>query len=227
MWIRLSLFEQPDLRSATRRPQPRSPAPMAGFLRKLDPDARLTPSPARSEVGSRAGAMGARVTRVFSKFNVENRAHREISKKKPVPAPRHPSAAPATPAWSASLQEEIKKKDEKLLTFLKEVYVDSNDPVLQRKKKERNLHKQEDCRPVIDGHFNYLDIQTVPKGKILIEEALTLLSNHQRSPEIWTAEKIAKEYSLELKDVTNLLTFFIPFVMEFLPHKEKKALDSK
>ncbi|XP_063167994.1 NADH dehydrogenase [ubiquinone] 1 alpha subcomplex assembly factor 4 [Candoia aspera] len=172
--------------------------------------------------------MGARVTRVFSKFNVENRAYREISKKKPKLAPRHPAAIPATPAWPTSFQEEVKQKDEQLLTFLKEVYVDSSDPVLQRKKKGRNhLYKKEDCRPIIDGHFNYLDIQTVPKGKILIEEALTLLSNHQRSPETWTAEKIAKEYSLELKDVTNLLTFFIPFVMEFLPHKDNKTLDSK
>ncbi|KAL7987883.1 hypothetical protein Chor_006802 [Crotalus horridus] len=172
--------------------------------------------------------MGGRLTRVLSKFNVENRAHREISKKKPRPAPRHPAAALATPDWSASFQEEIKKKDEKLLSFLKDVYVDSNDPGLQRKKKGRNLpHKQEDYRPIIDGQFNYQDIQTIPKGKILTEEALTLLNNHQRSPETWTAEKIAEKYSLELKDVNNLLTFFIPFVMDFLPYKDQKTLDSK
>uniref|UniRef100_A0A8C5RE77 NADH dehydrogenase [ubiquinone] 1 alpha subcomplex assembly factor 4 n=1 Tax=Laticauda laticaudata TaxID=8630 RepID=A0A8C5RE77_LATLA len=129
---------------------------------------------------------------------------------------------------SASFQEEIKKKDEKFLTLLKDVYVDSSDPGLQRKKKGRNLpHKQEDYRPVIDGQFNYLDIQTVPKGKVLIEEALTILNNHQRSPETWTAEKIADKYSLELKDVNNLLTFFIPFVMDFLPYKDSKTLDSK
>ncbi|KAG8124017.1 hypothetical protein E2320_019331 [Naja naja] len=170
--------------------------------------------------------MGGRLTRVLSKFNVENRAHREISKNKARPAPRHPAAA--APDWSASFQEEIKKKDEKLLTFLKDVYVDSSDPGLQRKKKGRNLpHKQQDYRPVIDGQFNYLDIQDVPKGKVLIEEALTLLNNHQRSPETWTAEKIAEKYSLELKDVNNLLTFFIPFVMDFLPYKDSKALDSK
>ncbi|XP_026582481.1 NADH dehydrogenase [ubiquinone] 1 alpha subcomplex assembly factor 4 [Pseudonaja textilis] len=170
--------------------------------------------------------MGGRLTRMLSKFNVENRAYREISKNKPKPAPHHPAAA--APDWSASFQEEIKKKDEKLLTLLKDVYVDSSDPGLQRKKKGRNLpHKQEDYRPVIDGQFNYLDIQTVPKGKVLIEEALTLLNNHQRSPETWTAEKIAEKYSLELKDVNNLLTFFIPFVMDFLPYKDSKTLDSK
>ncbi|ETE64544.1 NADH dehydrogenase [ubiquinone] 1 alpha subcomplex assembly factor 4, partial [Ophiophagus hannah] len=178
--------------------------------------------------------MGGRLTRVLSKFNVENRAHREISKDKPRPAPRHPATAAPDCEFSGrkratgSFQEEIKKKDEKLHIFLKDVYVDSSDPGLQRKKKGRNLpHKQEDYRPVIDGQFNYLDIQAVPKGKVLIEEALTLLNNHQRSPETWTAEKIAEKYSLELKDVNNLLTFFIPFVMDFLPYKDSKTLDSK
>ncbi|XP_032070726.1 NADH dehydrogenase [ubiquinone] 1 alpha subcomplex assembly factor 4-like [Thamnophis elegans] len=169
--------------------------------------------------------MGARVTRVLSKFNLENRAHREISKSKPTPAPHYPVAA--TPDWSANIQEEIKKKDEKLLTLLKDVRVDSSDPGLQKKKGRNLLRKQEDYRPLIDGQFNYLDIQAVPKGKVLIEEALTLLNNHQRSPETWTAEKIADKYSLELKDVNNLLTFFIPFVMEFLPYKDQKTLDSK
>ncbi|XP_013930120.1 PREDICTED: NADH dehydrogenase [ubiquinone] 1 alpha subcomplex assembly factor 4, partial [Thamnophis sirtalis] len=141
--------------------------------------------------------------------------------------------APIAPAHnvstgrSANIQDEIKKKDEKLLTLLKDVRVDSSDPGLQKKKGRNLLRKQEDYRPLIDGQFNYLDIQAVPKGKVLIEEALTLLNNHQRSPETWTAEKIADKYSLELKDVNNLLTFFIPFVMEFLPYKDQKTLDSK
>ncbi|XP_070595370.1 NADH dehydrogenase [ubiquinone] 1 alpha subcomplex assembly factor 4 [Erythrolamprus reginae] len=170
--------------------------------------------------------MGGRVSRVLSSFNVESRAHRAIGKEKPKPAPRHPASD--APDWSANFQEQIKKKDEKLLTFLKDVYVDSSDPGLQKKKKGRNLpYKQEDYRPLIDGQFNHLDIQAVPKGKVLIEEALTLLNNHHRSPEAWTAEKIAEKYSLELKDVNNLLTFFIPFVMDFLPYKDQKTLDSK
>lgn len=34
--------------------------------------------------------MGARVSRIFRNFNLENRVHREISREKPVTAPRHP-----------------------------------------------------------------------------------------------------------------------------------------
>lgn len=34
--------------------------------------------------------MGARVARIFRNFNLENRVHREISRDKPLTAPRHP-----------------------------------------------------------------------------------------------------------------------------------------
>lgn len=51
-----------------------------------------------------------------------------------------------------------------------------------------------------------------------------LLNNHHRSPQTWTAEKLAQEYSLELKSVTSLLAFFIPFAVEIFPPKDKKAL---
>lgn len=34
--------------------------------------------------------MGARVARIFRNFNLENRVHREISREKPLTAPRHP-----------------------------------------------------------------------------------------------------------------------------------------
>uniref|UniRef100_A0A8D0BWS5 NADH dehydrogenase [ubiquinone] 1 alpha subcomplex assembly factor 4 n=1 Tax=Salvator merianae TaxID=96440 RepID=A0A8D0BWS5_SALMN len=171
--------------------------------------------------------MGARVTRVFSNFNLESRAHREISKVKPSPAPQYPSVAPAQED-SSRFQEEIKKKDEHLHTLLKEVYVDSKDPVTHVKDKEQGLlSKQEERRLAKVGHFSPLDVQTVPKGKISIAEALNVLSNHALSPTTWTAEKIASEYSLELKDVTAVLTFFIPFSKKIVPVKDRKSLQSK
>lgn len=33
--------------------------------------------------------MGSRIGRMLRNFNLESRAHREIGKEKPVPAPRH------------------------------------------------------------------------------------------------------------------------------------------
>ncbi|XP_062825113.1 NADH dehydrogenase [ubiquinone] 1 alpha subcomplex assembly factor 4 [Anolis carolinensis] len=165
--------------------------------------------------------MGARVTRVFRHFNLESRAHREIGKTKPAPAPRHPlPAATEQQPSSIEFQEEIMKKDEHLVTLLKDVYVDSRDPPKQVNK-GRSLKTEE--RSVTNiGNLSQLDVQTVPKGKISIVEVLTILTNHHRSPQTWTAEKISIEYSLELKDVTALLTFFMPFAVEIFPDKNKK-----
>ncbi|KAH0622162.1 hypothetical protein JD844_024218, partial [Phrynosoma platyrhinos] len=128
---------------------------------------------------------------------------------------------------SAEFQEEVKKKDEYLLNLLKDVYVDSRDPSKQVNKGRSLPSKPEERRLTKIGHLSQLDVQTVPKGKISVVEVLTLLSNHQRSPQTWTAEKIAKEYSLELRDVTALLTFFLPFVVEIFPPKDTKALKSR
>ncbi|XP_053143550.1 NADH dehydrogenase [ubiquinone] 1 alpha subcomplex assembly factor 4 [Hemicordylus capensis] len=170
--------------------------------------------------------MGARVTRVFTNFNLESRAHREISKVKPSAAPRHPTTAPQD--YPAGFQEEIKKKDERINILLKDVYVDSTDPPAHVKNESRILPaKPEEHRLTKVGHFGHLDIQTISKGKISVVEALTILDNHHRSPQAWTAERIAKEYSLELKDVTALLTFFIPFAVEIFPPKNQKALNSR
>lgn len=40
--------------------------------------------------------MGARVVRMFRNFNLENRVHRELSKEKPLAAPRHAVKSPAS-----------------------------------------------------------------------------------------------------------------------------------
>uniref|UniRef100_UPI0025412BF5 NADH dehydrogenase [ubiquinone] 1 alpha subcomplex assembly factor 4 n=1 Tax=Euleptes europaea TaxID=460621 RepID=UPI0025412BF5 len=166
--------------------------------------------------------MGARVSRALNRFNLENRAHREVARAKPKPAPRHPAAAQSDPD---KFQEEIKKKDEHLHTLLKEIYVDSRDPPVIVKNSGGSLpSKTEERRLAKTGRLGHLDVQSIPKGKISIIEALTFLSNHHRSPNEWTAETIANEYSLELKDVTALLTYFIPFSVEIFPPQDKKAL---
>ncbi|CAM2111980.1 unnamed protein product [Caretta caretta] len=165
--------------------------------------------------------MGARVTRVFRNFNLESRATREISKEKPTSAPRHPVARPGP---LPEIQEEIRRKDDKLLALLKEVYVDSIDPPMQVKDKGGSKHQE--YRLTKLGHLRDLDIPSIPKGKISVVEVLTLLNNHKLSPQTWTTEKIAKEYNIDLKEVTSLLEFFIPFAVEIFPPKDRKALKS-
>lgn len=67
--------------------------------------------------------------------------------------------------------------------------------------------------------YGICEITDVPKGKISIVEALNALNNHKREPQTWTPEKVAQEYSLDLKDTQGLLTFFIPFEVKIIPPK--------
>lgn len=78
----------------------------------------------------------------------------------------------------------------------------------------------------IGDHFdkNTMDI---PKGKIIVEGALTLLNNHKLSPETWTAEKITQEYHLELKDVNSLFKYFVTFEVKIFPPEDRRAIQSK
>ncbi|XP_008837828.1 NADH dehydrogenase [ubiquinone] 1 alpha subcomplex assembly factor 4 isoform X2 [Nannospalax galili] len=174
--------------------------------------------------------MGARVTRAVRNFNLENRAEREISRAKPSTAPKHPSTRSLLReqlSHHPEIEGEIARKDNKLLSLLKDVYVDSKDPVssLRAKDTERQQEPKEFRLPV--GHHFDMNTMDIPKGKISVVEALTLLNNHKLSPETWTAEKIAQEYHLELKDVNALLKYFVTFEVKVFPHEGKKAIQSK
>ncbi|KAJ8377479.1 hypothetical protein AAFF_G00259900 [Aldrovandia affinis] len=163
--------------------------------------------------------MGGRITRLFRNFNLENRAHREIGRAKPLVAPRYPSRTD-TVEQKPEINESIHKKDDPLLSLLKSVYVESKDPQII---KQSQAVEEEERRPLkfsLPGDpYGILDITDVPKGKLSIVEALTALNSHKQSPETWSPEKIAQEYSLDLKDTKALLDFFVPFDVKILPPK--------
>ncbi|KAL2792335.1 NADH dehydrogenase [ubiquinone] 1 alpha subcomplex assembly factor 4 [Daubentonia madagascariensis] len=174
--------------------------------------------------------MGALVTRGIRNFNLENRAEREISKMKPTPAPRHPSTKSLLGEQirgHPEIKEKITRKDDKLLSLLKDVYVDSKDPVSSVRVKAAETRQEPKEFRLPKGHHFDMNINNIPKGKISVVEALTLLNNNKLYPETWTAEKIAQEYHLERKDVNSLLKYFITFEVKVFPPKDKKAIRSK
>ncbi|XP_045662992.1 NADH dehydrogenase [ubiquinone] 1 alpha subcomplex assembly factor 4 [Ursus americanus] len=175
--------------------------------------------------------MGASVSRAIRNVNLESRAEREISKMKPSPAPRHPSTKSLLQEQMSRYPEikgEIARKDDKLLSLLKDVYVDSKDPVSSVQVKDAGTRQEpKEFRLAKGRDFNMMNIKNIPKGKISIVEALTLLSNHKLYPETWTAEKIAEEYYLEQKDVKSLLKYFVTFEVKVIPPEDKKAIPSK
>uniref|UniRef100_A0A2K5C5W8 NADH dehydrogenase [ubiquinone] 1 alpha subcomplex assembly factor 4 n=1 Tax=Aotus nancymaae TaxID=37293 RepID=A0A2K5C5W8_AOTNA len=165
--------------------------------------------------------MGAVVTCGIRNFNLENRPEWEISKMKPSPIAEQIIFYP-------EIKREIARKSDKLLSFLKGVYVDSKDPMssVQVKAAETGQEPKE-FRLLKGHHFDMKNIKSIPKGKISIVERLTLLNNHKLYPETWTAEKIAQEYHLEQKDVSSLLKYFVTFEVKVFPPEDKKVIQSK
>ncbi|KAK2883750.1 hypothetical protein QQF64_016523 [Cirrhinus molitorella] len=165
--------------------------------------------------------MGSRVTRLIRNFNLENRAHREISKAKPKAAPRHPTPSSIP---QEEIAEEIHQRNDPLLSMLKDVYVESKDPVSQGEAVPVVKVDQETQRRALKyslpgDPYGFCDVTDVPKGKLSLVEALTALNNHKRMPKTWTPEKLAQEYLLDPKDAKALTDYFFPFDIKIIPPK--------
>lgn len=107
------------------------------------------------------------------------------------------------------------------MDHLKSLYVESTDPAEQTQSSRQEEEAEAERRPLrYDVPMNQLglvELTDVPKGKLTLAEALKVLSSHQQQPKTWTAEKIAQEYSLELKDCKALLHNFCPFLVQIIP----------
>uniref|UniRef100_A0A8C4ENF0 NADH dehydrogenase [ubiquinone] 1 alpha subcomplex assembly factor 4 n=1 Tax=Dicentrarchus labrax TaxID=13489 RepID=A0A8C4ENF0_DICLA len=173
--------------------------------------------------------MGARVVRMFRNFNLENRVHREISREKPLPAPRHAAAPRPPPPPPPPLKVSVRTcKNDPLLALLRTVYVQSTDPAAAA---EVRLPTHSLCRRPLKfslpvAPYGMVELTDVPKGKLTIAEALKALGGHQQQPQTWTPEKIAQDYSLDLKDTKDLLEFFIPFEVKIIPPKTENRITS-
>ncbi|XP_072307821.1 NADH dehydrogenase [ubiquinone] 1 alpha subcomplex assembly factor 4 [Eucyclogobius newberryi] len=164
--------------------------------------------------------MGARVARMFRNFNLENRVHREISRDKPRTAPRYPEPPAAADPGPPEGEVGINEKNAPLLDHLRALYVESTDPAEPPQSSSQEAAEAE-RRPLqysIPLHqLGMMELTDVPKGKLTLAEALKVLGSHQQQPHTWPAEKIAQQYSLELRDCKALLHFFCPFNVHIIP----------
>uniref|UniRef100_UPI003D9F2733 NADH dehydrogenase [ubiquinone] 1 alpha subcomplex assembly factor 4 n=1 Tax=Danio rerio TaxID=7955 RepID=UPI003D9F2733 len=173
--------------------------------------------------------MGSKVTRLIRNFNVENRAHREISRAKPRAAPRHlpDGGIPHDRHDAPSITEDVHRRNDPLLSMLKDVYVESKDPVAQGDAVVQTLEQETQRRQLklsLPGEpYGFCDVSDVPKGKLSLVEAITALNNHKNLPETWTAEKLAQEYALDPKDAKALTDFFFPFDVRVISKKPEET----
>ncbi|XP_075985619.1 NADH dehydrogenase [ubiquinone] 1 alpha subcomplex assembly factor 4 [Anticarsia gemmatalis] len=170
------------------------------------------------------GALATKALRPIKSFNIENRAHRVISKEKPTPAPRYPDNLEDLKRAIESdpdLDEKLDKKDPGLDNRLKEVYVTSTgrpeDDITREKQtqsKTRPLPLDRTMPPVYD--FGFKEPDTLPVGRTTLRDATDFITAHQSNPEEVTAAKIAFEYKLREEDVQNILKYFKNFEV-YLP----------
>lgn len=171
------------------------------------------------------GALVTKALRPIKSFNIENRAHRVISKEKPTPAPRYPQnledlqrALEADP----NLDDKLDKKDTGLDNRLKEVYVtshgqpeeDVNKELRERQSRDRPL--PQDRKIVQEYEYGFKEPDQVRYGRTTLRHAVEFISAHQIKPGEVTAAKIAVEYKMKEEDVATILKYFKTFEI-YLP----------
>ncbi|XP_050356231.1 protein NDUFAF4 homolog [Nymphalis io] len=178
------------------------------------------------------GALVSKALRPIKTFNIENRAHKVISKEKPEIAPRYPSMIEElkrAQEIDPQLDSKLDKKNSELDERLREVYVTSHgkpeDDVTkekQQKSLERPLPQNRGAVPDFD--FGLMEPEKIPYGKTTLRHAIDYISSHQINPEEVTAAKIAYEYKLKEEDVENILKYFRTFDVYLPETKEAPAV---
>lgn len=178
-------------------------------------------------MGKAFSALGRKATKPIREFNLEERAHRAITKENRPKAPRHASTIRIIEESVRNQPEEVKRKliekDTQLLERLKDVYVTSEDVTPEKK-----LHSETPERPLpsdrafnIDPEYGFHEPVKIPYGKITLRTALDVISKHQQDPEVWSAKKISYEYKMDMGLTEKVLSHFRTFVL-ILPDPSQK-----
>lgn len=176
------------------------------------------------------GAFITRALRPIKTFNIENRAHRVISREKPIPAPRYAQniedmkrALEIDP----NLDEKLDKKDLALDGRLKDVYVTSEgkpeDDITEEIKRKKYRALPVDKSFVEDFDYGFKEPEKLPYGKTTLRNAMIFISSHQANPEEVTASKISCEYKLKEEDVETILKYYKTFEVYIPETPESKA----
>ncbi|KAL3277398.1 hypothetical protein HHI36_012747 [Cryptolaemus montrouzieri] len=171
------------------------------------------------------GKILSRMKRPFRNYNVENRAHKIISKDKPVPAPKYETDRIEIDRLMNERQDDFLQtlqKDEHLDKNLKNVFVTST--------KVLNEHKVNPKRPLPSNRSSYeepvfgiVEPEKVGKGKVTLINALKFITNHHANSTLYSAASIAKEYSLPEESVRKILRYCKTFEVYIPQNKHSKV----
>lgn len=176
------------------------------------------------------GGIVSKVLRPIKSFNIENRAHRVLSKEKPQVAPSYPSTKEDLQRVQEAIpdiDEKLETKDPSLDDRLRNVYVTSMgtpEDDITRKKKEENIDRPLPLNRKSLEDFEFKEPERIPYGRTTLRHALDYISSHQMNPDEVTPAKIAFEYKLKETDVENILKYFKTFEVYVPETKTSKAM---
>ncbi|XP_022194104.2 protein NDUFAF4 homolog [Nilaparvata lugens] len=143
------------------------------------------------------GRVFSSMKRELINYNVENRAHKVISRDKLPPAPRYESVTKDMERMQAQglTLEDMGKKHAQLNENLKNIHVKSTGPAPDSlaaipPSLERFAYEESVLEPI-----------SVPKGKITLKIFLEMLSRYQEDKIKYRPEVLAAVYNLDLKFV--------------------------
>jgi len=187
---------------------------------------------------------GSLIKRPAQRYNIEHRAAKVISK---IEDPSSPAMrAPMFQTDKDILENarrdnpdfgnEIKRKDEALHTHLKDVYVTSQDPSGkppdQMARKQVNLDRplpldrRAGKTEVFIPGLMRVDRRGASRGKVTIEEAITLLTEHTSKPDIHTVQVLSDKYRLNPEILEEVLKHFKLFKIHIPVNKEVEEFDA-
>ncbi|XP_031783576.1 protein NDUFAF4 homolog [Nasonia vitripennis] len=176
------------------------------------------------------GKTASRMTRPLKNWNIENRAHKVISKEKPTVAPTYSSTQKQIDLVNQldpEYKDRSQKKDPGLDDNLRQVFVRTNSTEVQeidsRSNPNRPLPKEKTLQEGFE--FGFYESTVVKDGKVSLRQAMEFINNHKKNPEKYTAEAIAKEFKLDSKLTANILEFYKIFeVRETEKHHNKDVI---
>ncbi|XP_049826975.1 protein NDUFAF4 homolog [Schistocerca gregaria] len=169
------------------------------------------------------GVVLSATRRALNRFNVENRAMKEISKEKPTPAPRHPSMSLAIEKMAKEntdvLNDEL-TKNTALDSRLKQVFVTSKDTQPEVSESTRPLPQSR--KAVESPEFGFEEPAMIPRGRFSLRQALQFITLHQENPKEKTPALLAKEYNLDPVIMEKILTYYKTFEV-YIPETKGKS----
>ncbi|XP_072021944.1 NADH dehydrogenase [ubiquinone] 1 alpha subcomplex assembly factor 4-like [Amphiura filiformis] len=108
-------------------------------------------------------------------------------------------------------KSKLHQKDSRLVGMLQDVRVESTDPL---PKTPDGSHSRrvlpQDRRPIPEplSEVASQSMALVPPGRLSVYMVQELLAKNKLNPQEYNAERIAKDYTLDLKDTKNILEYF-------------------